>query len=420
MSSIRPFNVMIKPVCSTCNLDCTYCYYKMKSKELYGTKNALKMTDDLLEDFTVQYIRAMPEMCAFNWQGGEPLIAGLDFFRKAMQLQKKYARPNQLIKNNIQTNGTLLNKEWCRFFRENNFLVGISIDGPETLHNRFRRDAAGKGTFMAAWTGLELLRNNNVEFNVLVTLNSENTSKGREIYRFLVNRGVKYIQFIPILERKSDGSIADFSCPPRHLENFLGDVFSCWKDHDVGRVSVRFIDDLLHYLFSGLSPVCCNSRACANAFVLEWNGDLFVCDHFVFRDWLIGNIKDRPLEELLASPTIRKFAELKTDLPAECRPCDYLQYCHGGCPKHHVPLGTDPGRVNYFCQAYKTFFAAARDELKHIAGVLQAENTEKELSSVPERSSLPAGKTGRNDPCPCGSGRKYKLCCGNPANFLST
>lgn len=413
MLPLKPFNVMIKPVCSTCNLDCLYCYYKTKSKELYGTDTALKMSDDLLENFTLQYIRAMPETCAFNWQGGEPLIAGLDFFRNAVRLQKKHARSGQLIKNNIQTNGTLLDEEWCRFFRENDFLVGISIDGPETLHDRFRRDTTGKGTFLTAWMGLELLRKHDVEFNVLVTLNSENVLKGEEIYRFLVNRGIKYIQFIPILERKSDGSIADFSCTPRQLENFLRDVFSCWQDHDVGKVSVRFIDDLIYYLFYGQSSICCNSRECANAFVLEWNGDLFACDHFVFKEWLIGNIRNLSLAELVQGPTVERFTKLKTELPEECRKCNYLQYCNGGCPKHHVPVGTNPARVNYFCQAYKSFFAAALGELQRLVAVAGPENAErKAYSQYDECLSKPGGRVGRNDPCLCGSGRKYKLCCG--------
>lgn len=412
MVSAEPFNIMIKPVCSTCNLDCAYCYYKTKSKELYGTDAVLRMSDDLLEDFTVQYIRAMPGVCTFNWQGGEPLIVGLDFFRKAVGLQKKHAGPNQLIGNNIQTNGTLLSEEWCRFFRDNQFLVGISIDGPEALHNMFRRDVEGQGTFLPAWKGLELLRKHGVEFNVLVALNSENTPKGKEIYQFLVSQGIKHMQFIPVIERKTDGTMADFSCSPRHLESFLVDVYSCWKDRDVGKVSVRFIDDLLYYLFYGQSPICCNGRKCAHAFVLEWNGDLFACDHFVFKDWLIGNISSQPLEKLIQSPMVEKFAGLKTDLPAECRRCIYLQYCNGGCPKHHVPIGTSPARINYFCQAYKTFFAVALDELKRLAETVRSENADKRVSLRHERSSMPGEKVGRNDPCPCGSGRKYKLCCG--------
>jgi len=412
MLPIKPFNVMIKPICSTCNLDCAYCYYKTKSKELYGSASGIKMSVALLEDVTVQYLRTMPQTCAFNWQGGEPLIAGLDFFRTAIKLQKKHAYPNQLIANNIQTNGTLLTEEWCRFFKENNFLVGISIDGPETSHNRFRRDREGKGTYSSAWTGLELLRKHDVEFNVLVTLNSENTSKGKKTYRFLVNRGVRYIQFIPVMERNPDGSIADFSCAPRELEKFLVDVYSCWKEHDVGKVSVRYIDDLLHYLLYRRPAICCNSRKCANAFVLEWNGDLFACDHFVFKEWLIGNIKREPLEELLKSPVVEKFARLKTDLPEECRKCNYLQYCNGGCPKHHVPIGTNAARVNYFCRAYKTFFSRALEELKHLAGGARSGNTKNGLSSGNEKTRLSREKIGRNDPCFCGSGRKYKLCCG--------
>lgn len=412
MSSIEPFNIMIKPVCSACNLDCAYCYYKTKSKELYGTGAVPGMSDALLEDFTVQYVRAMPEACAFNWQGGEPLIAGLDFFRTAVKLQKKHALPNQLIANNIQTNGTLLTEEWCRFFRENNFLVGISIDGPETCHDRFRRDAGGKGTFTSTWTGLELLRKHDVEFNVLVTLNSENTSKGREIYRFLVNRGIRYMQFIPIIERAPDGSIADFSCVPHELENFLVDVYSCWKEHDVGKVSVRYIDDLLHYLIYRRPATCCNSRKCANALVMEWNGDLFACDHFVFKEWLVGNIQSQPLEQLLKSPVLEKFARLKTDLPEECRKCDYLPYCNGGCPKHHVPIGTGAARVNYFCRAYKTFFSRASGELKRLAEAVRSGNAGNLSSSGREKTRPPRKKVGRNDPCFCGSGKKYKLCCG--------
>ena len=412
MPSIEPFNIMIKPVCSTCNLDCLYCYYKTKSRDLYGNKPELRMSDALLEELTIQYLRTMPQSCAFNWQGGEPLIAGLDFFRTAVKLQKKHALPGQLISNNIQTNGTLLTEEWCSFFKENNFLVGISIDGPATYHDKFRRDAGGKATFATAWSGLELLRKNNIEFNVLVTLNSANTSKGAEVYRFLVNRGVKYIQFIPIIERNPDGTIADFSCPPDDLEKCLVDIYSSWKEHDIGKVSVGYIDDLLHYLFYNRSPICCNSQKCANAYVVEWNGDLFACDHFVFKEWLIGNITTDPLERLLKSPVLEKFARLKTDLPEECRTCEYLQYCNGGCPKHHVPIGTDPARVNYFCKAYKTFYAATLTELKHLAKTARSNNEHREILAQQSGPRHPDDKIGRNDPCPCGSGRKYKLCCG--------
>lgn len=402
---------MIKPVCSTCNLDCLYCYYKTKAKELYGSRTGLKMTNALLENLTAQYLSLMPRACAFNWQGGEPILSGLDFFRAAVDFQKKHSLPGQEITNNIQTNGTLLTEEWCQFFRDNNFLVGLSIDGPEPYHDRFRRDAGGNGSFKAAWAGLELLRSNNVEFNVLVTLNSVTAANGAEIYRFLVNRGVRYIQFIPILERNPDGSIAGFSCSPEDYKKCLVEVYAAWEKSDAGRISVRFIDDLLHYLFFGRSSTCCNSRRCANAYVMEWNGDLFACDHFVYREWLVGNITNEPLEKLLQSPLLAKFARLKTDLPEECRQCEHLPYCNGGCPKHHIPIGTDPGRSNYFCKAYMAFYAAALPGLKRLAASARAGDGY-EIPAV-ERSPLPAGtKPGRNDQCPCGSGRKYKQCCG--------
>lgn len=412
MTPIKPFNLMIKPVCSTCNLDCVYCYYKLKSRELYQNDKAPKMSDDLLENITAQYLRAMPVRCVFNWQGGEPLLAGLDFFRKAVSLQKERALPGQQIENNIQTNGTLLTDEWCLFLRDNKFLVGISIDGPEQLHDAFRRDAAGKGTFKDAWKGLELLANHGVEYNVLVTLNSANASKGKEIYRFLVNRGVKYIQFIPILERNPDGTAPAFSCPPDEFGSFMVDVFSCWKERDIGKVSVRFIDDAVFYLVTGRYASCYNCRKCAHAFVVEWNADLFACDHFVFREWRIGNIKDEPLESLLKSPLLERFSRLKTDLPRNCRECEYLQFCNGGCPKHHVPAVLVPDRVNYFCGAYKAFYAAALNMLKHLAETVKAQNTANKLFSRNGRLPAPGKKTGRNAPCLCGSGRKFKLCCG--------
>jgi len=247
---------------------------------------------------------------------------------------------------------------------------------------------------------------------VLVTLNSATAATAAEIYRFLVNRGVRYIQFIPILERNADGSIAVFSCSPADLEKCLLEVYAAWEKNDVGRISVRFIDDLLHYLFFGRSSTCCNSRRCANAHVLEWNGDLFACDHFVYREWLIGNIETTPLEKLLQSPRLAEFACLKTELPEECRRCEYLPYCNAGCPKHHVPIGTDPGRVNYFCKAYKAFYAAALPGLKRLAASAREHNGYHEIPARSPHSQQPGHKPKRNDPCPCGSGRKYKQCCG--------
>jgi len=421
-----PFNIICKPVCGLCNLNCSYCYYTYKPKTLYPDVTHFQMSDDVLESYVRQYLAAMPVHCDFNWQGGEPTLAGLDFFRRAVELQKQYQADGQTVVNSFQTNGTLLDDEWCEFFAENGVLVGISLDGPPQWHDRFRVDRAGKPTFHRAWAGLELLRKHRVEFNVLVTLNSTNAPHGGDIYRYFVNRGVRYLQFIPILERNDAGRPTDFSCTSEQFGRFALDVLALWESRDIGKVSVRLIDSVMHTILFGTASLCCYSPRCANAHVLEFNGDLYACDHFVERRWLIGNIMDRPLAELVTDPLLEEFAALKTGLPNVCRDCEYLHYCNGGCPKHHMPIGTDAGRRNHFCDGLKALFAEAIPTLKRIAPYVQRGDAPPvEQGGTPAGASQqqahqpqavpagrPAGKPKRNDPCPCGSGRKYKNCCG--------
>jgi uncharacterized protein len=413
---LHPFNIMAKPVCGVCNLDCTYCYYTMKPRELYPDVSEFQMSDKVLASYTRQYLAASGEQVEFGWQGGEPVLAGLDFYRRAVDLQKQYAREDQTVRNSFQTNGTLLDEAWAGFFAEHGFLIGISIDGAAQWHDRYRRDKAGNPTFHRAWAGLEQLRSHGVEFNVLVTLNSVNAPHAGDIYRWFVNRGVPYLQFIPILERTADGEIADFSCSGEQFGRFMLDVFEQWSARDVGRVSERFIDNVLHSLIFGHAATCCYAERCANAHVLEFNGDLYACDHFVFPEWRIGNIMDRPLADLVRDDKLEEFARLKTDLPAVCRDCEYLPLCHGGCPKHHVPIGTDPDRVNHFCEGYKLFFREALPELRRMAEYFkrgeQPPQVRAPAGAPPSPAAKPAGRPGRNDPCPCGSGRKYKNCCG--------
>jgi len=421
--TVRPFNIMAKPVCGVCNLDCSYCYYTAKPRELYPHVGKFMMTEEVLEAFTRQYLQAQPSRCEFSWQGGEPLLAGKDFFRKAVEYQKLYARDGQVIANALQTNGTLLDAEWAEFFAANGFLVGISLDGPAQWHDSFRRDRAGGGSFHRAWAGLELLREKGVEFNVLVTLNSVNAPHAGDIYRYFVNRGIRYVQFIPILERGPDGRATDFSCTGEQFGRFMLEVFEIWSARDVGKVSERFIDALLHQLIFGAPAMCCYAPRCANAHVLEFNGDLYACDHFVFAEWRIGNIMDTPLTELLGSARLGEFAAMKTKLPARCADCEFLEFCHAGCPKHHWPIGTDPDRVNHFCEGYKAFFRQALPELRRMAEYFKRKRVPP--PRAPGRSAQPAanasaasprrpgaGRPKRNDPCPCGSGRKFKNCCG--------
>jgi len=417
---VRPFNIMAKPVCGVCNLNCQYCYYTMKPRELYPEVEKFRMADEVLASYTRQYMEAMPTRVEFGWQGGEPLLAGKEFFRRAIELQKLHGRDGQAVSNAMQTNGTLLDDEWCEFLAANKFLVGISLDGPPQWHDRYRRDKAGAGSFHRAWAGLQLMRKHRVQFNVLVTLNRANAPHAGDIYRYFTNRGVRYLQFIPILERNDDGTPADFSCTAEQFGRFMLEVFELWATRDVGKVSERFIDNILHKIIFSEASMCCYSDRCANAFVVEFNGDLYACDHFVFKRWLIGNIMDRPLAELVTDAKVDEFAKLKTELPVACRDCEFLDFCRGGCPKHHMPLYGGPERVNHFCEGYKMFFREALPELKRMAEYIKRKEMPPPKS--PQARMKPRGaaaaapeppKTpGRNDPCPCGSGLKFKNCCG--------
>jgi len=446
---VLPFHIMAKPVCGICNLDCRYCYYTMKPRELYPGVQKFQMAEETLALYARQYLEAMPLRCEFGWQGGEPLLAGKDFYRKAVRFQREFGGAGQVVTNGLQTNGTLLDEEWCDFFRENKFLVGISIDGPAQVHDVFRRDRAGGPTWRRAWAGLELLARTGVEFNVLVTLNRANAPHAGNIYRYFVNRGVQYLQFIQILERRpGTDEPTDFSCTPDQLGRWMLDVFEQWAARDVGRVSVRFIDDALHGIIFNRASTCVHSQRCASAFVLEWNGDLYACDHFVYKEWRIGNIHQAPLADLASAPRVEEFAALKTDLPAACRQCEFLSMCWAGCPKHHRPIGRDPARTNHFCEGYKAFFSRALPELKRIAEYLRAGRlpptagdaarpgpapgshvrlpaggqaftplrkhgpASAESHAFASEGIAPAAPPGRNDPCPCGSGRKFKNCCG--------
>ncbi len=410
MTEIAPFNIMAKPVCGVCNLDCCYCYYTMKPRELYPDNAKFHMSDEVLESYVRQYLEAMPVRAECGWQGGEPTLAGLDFFKRAVELQKQYAAEGQVVTNALQTNGTLLDDAWCEFLAENNFLVGLSLDGPPQWHDTFRRDHANNRTFHRAWAGLELLRKHNVEFNVLVTLNSANAPHAGDIYRYFVNRGIHYVQFIPILERDADGQPTSFSCKPDQFGKFMLDVYDIWSARDVGKVSERLIDCVLHTIIYGHASTCCYARKCGNAHVLEFNGDLYACDHFVFKEWKIGNILERPLAELVQDPRLAEFDRMKLELPSKCVECRFLPFCFGGCPKHHVPIGTDPDRVNYFCEGLQAFFDKAIPELYDMAQYIREGQLPPPKEPAPQ--AAPDAPANRNAPCPCGSGRKYKNCCG--------
>ncbi len=372
----RPLYIMAKPAGSRCNLACEYCYYLEKNK-LYRDRDPQKrftMSDEMLEKFIKEYIEAqtMPEVL-FTWHGGETLMRPLSFYRKAMDLQRKYAR-GHMVDNCIQTNGTMLTDEWCRFFKENNWLVGVSIDGPKEFHDEYRRDKAGGPSFHKVMRGIELLRKHGVEWNALAVVNDYNADYPLEFYNFFKEIGCRYIQFTPIVERiapKTDGRylacpadggelpLADFSVTPRQWGDFLCAVFDEWIKEDVGRYFIQLFDATLANWVGEQPGICTMAPTCGHAGVMEYNGDVYSCDHFVFPEYRLGNLNERNFVEMMYSERQQRFGAAKRDtLPGQCRRCRWLFACNGECPKNRFAHTTDgePG-LNYLCEGYSRFFA---------------------------------------------------------------
>ncbi len=360
------FQLMFKPISGRCNLDCIYCYYKNKHKELYPYAKDIIINEQILTKVFGQYLTLKQKQAEFCWQGGEPLLAGKDFFNTVVKLQQQLGHQGQIIGNALQTNGILIDEYWCEFFNEYRFLIGLSIDGPRQYHDFYRKFSNGEGSFTKAYNALTLMKKYNVSFNVLVTLNSQNVLHGANIYRFLVNSGVQYLQFIPILEREPNGKFASFSCQPKAYGKFMLDVFNIWIKRDKFRVSVRLFDSILSQILYNKASLCWNMPECPRAFIVEWNGDFYVCDHFVKRRWHMGNIMEKELSELLTSETFIRFSQLKKNLYEKCRDCEYIRFCNAGCPKHI----TDDNK-NYFCASYKLFFKETLSEFKRIANEIR-------------------------------------------------
>lgn len=378
------------------------------------------MTADILKHFTRQYISSQPESLSelhFSWQGGEPTLLGVEFFKQAVKLQKKYARPGMKILNSLQTNGTLLDKEWGIFLHDEAFLVGLSLDGPEKIHNRYRRDRQGNGSFAATMRGLEILLKHKVEFNTLTVVNNVNGNQPELVYQFLKKNGSRFFQFIPIVERERESeALTKETVGPRQWGRFLQRIFDVWlQKGDIGEVFIQLVDVLLG-LYMGLpASLCVHSEICGRAAALEHNGDLYSCDHFVFPKYRLGNILSSSLNELIDGPPQTRFGQAKKSLlPGFCQKCQFLRLCHGGCPAHRFAQapGGAPG-LNYLCEGYKIFFKHTLPYFQAMAASLRAGRPAKDYALFrPSASPPPAKPPGRNAPCPCGSGEKYKNCCG--------
>lgn len=368
----KPLYVMLKPAGAHCNLACKYCYYLEKSK-LYATSQRHLMTDEMLERFTQEYIEAQTMgHVLFTWHGGEPLMRSIDFYKKALTLQQKYARGRH-IDNVIQTNGTLLTDEWCEFFAQNHWLVGISIDGPQQYHDHYRQTSTGKPSWERVMHGIRLLNKHHVEWNAMAVVNAYNADHPLEFYHFFKEHGCQYLQFTPIVERltaHSDGRtlasladqtdipVADFSVTAEQWGTFLCTIFDEWVRRDVGSIFVEIFDCTLAN-WMGVAPgICSYSTHCGHAGVMEHNGDVYSCDHFVFPTYKLGNIRDHTLVEMLYGEQQQAFSRLKhASLPRQCKECDMEFACHGECPKNrflHDRYG-NPG-LNYLCRGYYQYY----------------------------------------------------------------
>ncbi len=415
------FHVLAKPTGAICNLDCSYCFFL--SKESLYPGDRFRMSDDVLGAYLGQLLDSheTPEV-TIAWQGGEPTLMGLDFFRRSVAMAEERKRPDVRLNHTIQTNGTLLDDDWCRFFKEHDVLVGLSIDGPAELHDAYRVDKRGRPTFARVMAGLEVLQRHEVDVNVLCTVNAANAEHPLEVYRFFRDDcGLRYVQLIPIVERDNDtgfqegDTVTDRSVRPEQWGQFLTAIFDEWLRRDVGQVFVSTFDAALASWLGLPTGLCVFNETCGNAIALEHNGDVYSCDHFVEPGYLLGNVTTTHLVELIAKPEQRRFGEAKRDtLPRYCRECPVLFACHGECPKNRFTLTPDgdPG-LNYLCAGYKSFFTHIERPMQMMADLVRRGRFADEVMSVlAAEAAVPFAGVGRNEPCPCGSGRKLKHCHG--------
>jgi uncharacterized protein len=372
------FHVMAKPTGSRCNLSCDYCFF-LKKKYLYPQSD-FRMSDKIMESYIRQTIEAHTSpVVTIAWQGGEPTLMGLNFFRRSIEVIKKNARPGMQIEKTLQTNGVLIDEEWCRFLRDNNFLVGLSADGPKYLHDAYRRDKKGNSVFGKVVNAVRLMQKYNVEFNILCTVNAKNSQHPLEVYRFFRDElKTPYLQFIPIVERKNENgnqegmALTERSVEPKQYGKFLIEIFDEWVHNDVGSMFVQIFDGVLASYVRGYSSLCIFSPRCGESVALEHNGDVYSCDHFVEPKFLLGNITNTTIGELVSSEKQRSFGDRKyKTLPNYCIKCEFLFTCYGECPKNRVLTSPDGEQgLNWLCNGLKDFFAHTKNHMELLAGLL--------------------------------------------------
>lgn len=367
----RDFQVFVKPAGPRCNQDCRYCYY-LKKGELYPKEEHFAMPDIVLEEYIVQHIDACADpVVRFSWHGGEPTILGLDYFRRVVAIQRKYQPAGQIMVNGMQTNGTLLDEDWCRFLAEEEFYVGLSLDGPQGMHDRYRLTKGGKPTFLQAMRGYELLRRNQVSTDILCVVNAHNVRFPLEVYRFFKKIEAKYVSFLPMVEpqKRAISGVSSLSVPADNWGDFLCTIFDEWVDTDIGKIKVQIFEEAARPSFGQEHSLCIFRPTCGDIPVIEHNGDFYSCDHFVDDKHYLGNIVETPLLRLLESPEQRAFGRAKLDsLPRYCHQCDVKDMCNGECPKNRFIQTSDGEKgLNYLCAGYTHFFSHCKPFIKEVA-----------------------------------------------------
>lgn len=422
--TVQSFHLMTKPRGAICNLDCKYCYFL--SKERLYPNSDFRMSETLLEEYTRQYIHAqnVPEV-TFAWQGGEPTLMGLDFYKQAVGYQQKHKKVGMRIYNALQTNAVTLDDDWCEFFARNDFLIGVSVDGPQHLHDAYRVDKGGAPTFDKVMRGIELLKKHGVEYNILTTVHAANVDYPLEIYRFFRDDiKTQFMQFIPIVERDNEtgyqegNSVTGRSVSAKKYGRFLSTIFDEWVRHDVGKVFVQIFDVALAAWTGNNPDLCIFEETCGNALALEHNGDVYSCDHYVEPDYKLGNLVDIPLSEIVISDKQIDFGLSKRDtLPQYCLDCEVRFVCNGGCPKNRF-ITTPDGEsgLNYLCEGYKSFFTHINEPMQFMAHQLIYQHPPANVMFYMHEKDMKLqeafAQADRNDLCPCGSGMKYKKCHG--------
>ncbi len=429
-STAAAVNILAKPIGPLCNLSCEYCFYLEKT-EMYPDRSDFRMSDTVLETYVERQIEAQPgPEIHFMWQGGEPTLMGLNFFKRVVALQERHAPTGRRITNALQSNGLAFTDDWGRFLHDNNFLVGLSLDGPADLHDGYRRDHLGRPTHARVLKSLEILQRHKVEVNAMATVNAVNEHHPLKVYRHLKGLGFRFMQFIPIVERVGvDGDLAgppslangaaeaaencrtaDFCAEPRLYGDFMCAIFDEWIAKDVSRVFVQMFDVILAGTMGEPISLCLFAETCGRNPAMESNGDLYACDHFVYPQYRLGNICDGNLDEMVSAPQQRRFGQAKkSDLPRQCMNCADLSLCNGGCPKHRFAR-TKSGQagLNHLCQGYRRIYSHTRPAMARMAELLRQRRPAVGIMTDAGHGNR---KPGRNDPCQCGSGLKYKKCC---------